>query len=96
VNQVTLKELARLKFGPLSEADREVYRDVRDEDALIAYSHDKTFIIESDLLRVVQVRQRKLKVVQQYFNLEAWGDHSRSISFEADAERPLCGFGQPL
>jgi hypothetical protein len=45
VNHVTFKELARLKFGPLSEADREVYRDVRDEDALIAYSHDKTFII---------------------------------------------------
>jgi hypothetical protein len=74
VNQVTFKELARLKFGPLSEADREVYTDVRDEDALIAYSHDKTFIIESDLLRVVQVRQRKLKAVQQYFILEPWGD----------------------
>jgi hypothetical protein len=71
---MTLKELGRLKFGPLSEADREVYADVRDEDALIAYSHDKTFIIESDLLRVVQVRQGQLKAVQQYFILEPWGD----------------------
>jgi hypothetical protein len=32
---VTFKELARLKFNPLSAADRDVYADVRDEGALI-------------------------------------------------------------
>ena len=40
---MTLKELARLKFGPLSDADRDVYTDVRDEEALIAFTHDQTF-----------------------------------------------------
>ena len=69
-----MKELARLKFNPLSEADRDVYTDVRDEEAFIAYTHDQTFIIEADLLRVVQVRQGKLKAVKQYFILEPWGE----------------------
>jgi hypothetical protein len=57
---VTFKELARLKFNPLSAADRDVYADVRDEGALVAYTHDRTFIIEGDLLRVIRVRQSKL------------------------------------
>jgi hypothetical protein len=71
---VTFKELARLNFRPLSDADRDVYADASDPEALIAYSHDQTWIIEGELLRVVRVNQNKTKATQQYFILEPWGE----------------------
>jgi hypothetical protein len=71
---MTFKELARLTFRPMADADRDVYADVVDQDALIAYSHDETWIIEGELLRVVRVSQSKMKATQQYFILEPWGD----------------------
>ena len=71
---MNFKELARLNFRPLSDADRDVYADVSDPEALIAYSHAETWIIEGELLRVVRVHPTMLKATQQYFILEAWGD----------------------
>ena len=71
---MNFKELIRLNFRPLSDADRDVYADVNDPEALIAYSHDETWIIEGELLRVVRVHPTKLKATQQYFILEAWGE----------------------
>jgi hypothetical protein len=71
---VTFKELARLTFRPLSDADRDVYANVSDPEALIAYTHDQTWIIEGELLRVVRVNQNKTTAIQQYFILEPWGD----------------------
>ena len=70
---MTLKDLARLNFRPMTDADRDVYAEVTDQEALIAYTHDQTWIIEGDLLRVVRVNQTTLKAIQQYFILEAWG-----------------------
>ena len=52
------KEMARLKFQEMSDADREVYADVVDQHALIAFTDDQTWIIESDMLRIVQVKVR--------------------------------------
>ena len=71
---MTFKELARLTFHPMTDADRAVYSDVVDQDALIAYSHDQTWILEGELLRVIRVSQSKMKATQQYFILEPWGD----------------------
>ena len=71
---MNFKDLARLNFRPMSDADRDVYADVSDPDALIAYTHDETWIIEGELLRVVRVHPTKLKATQQYFILEPWGD----------------------
>ena len=56
---MNFKELIRLNFRPLSDADRDVYADVNDPEALIAYSHDETWIIEGELLRVVRVHPKK-------------------------------------
>jgi hypothetical protein len=39
---------------------------VSDPEALIAYTHNETWIIEGELLRVVRVHATKLKAVQQY------------------------------
>jgi hypothetical protein len=64
---MTFKELARLTFHPMTDADRDVYSDVVDQEALIAYSHDQTWIIEGELLRVIRVCQSKMKATQQYF-----------------------------
>ncbi len=71
---MTFKELARLTFRVMTEADRDVYTDVVDQEALIAYSHDQTWIIEGELLRVIRVSQSETKATQQYFILEPWGD----------------------
>ena len=71
---MTFKELARLTFRPLSDVDRDVYANVSDPEALIAYSHDQTWIIEGELLRVVLVNQNKTTAVQKYFILEPWGE----------------------
>jgi hypothetical protein len=71
---VTFKDLARLNFRPMSDADRDVYANVSDPEALIAYSHDQTWIIEGELLRVIHVNQNKTTATQQYFILEPWGD----------------------
>ena len=70
---MTFKELVRLNFRPLTDADRDVYVDVSDSEALIAYTHNETWIIEGELLRVVRVHPTKLKAVQQYFILDTWG-----------------------
>ena len=69
-----LKEMARLKFQEMSDADREVYADVVDQHALIAFTDDQTWIIEGDMLRIVQVHQSKMQAHQQFYVLEAWGD----------------------
>ena len=71
---MNFKKLARLNFRPMTDADRDVYTDVVDQDALTAYSHDETWIIEGELLRVIRVSQSKMKATQQYFILEPWGD----------------------
>ena len=71
---MNFKKLARLNFRPMTDADRDVYTDVVDQDALIAYSHDETCIIEGELLRVIRVSQSKMKATQRYFILEPWGD----------------------
>jgi hypothetical protein len=46
---------------------------VSDPEALIAYTHNETWIIEGELLCVVRVHPTKLKAVQQYFILDTWG-----------------------
>ena len=61
-------------ISELSDADRDIYAAVSNPEALIAYTHDETSIIEGDLLRVIRVHQTKLKATQQYFILEPWGD----------------------
>jgi hypothetical protein len=38
-------------------------------------SHDQSWIIEGELLRIVRVSQSKSNATQQYFILEPWGDH---------------------
>ena len=69
-----LKEMARLKFREMSDADRDVYADVVDQHALIAFTDDQTWIIEGDMLRIVEVHQGKMEARQQFFALEPWGD----------------------
>ena len=69
-----LKEIARLKFHELSPADRETYPDVVDPHALIAYTEYKSWIIEGDMLRIIEVDQEQMLASQQFFALEPWGD----------------------
>ena len=71
---MNFKKLARLNFRPMTDADRDVYKGIVDQDALIAYSHDEPWVIEGELLRVIRVSQSKMKATQQYFILEPWGD----------------------
>ena len=75
-----LKEMARLKFRELSPADRETYTDVIDQHALIAYSDYQTWIIEGDMLRIIEVDQEQMLASQQYFALEPWGDAAPALS----------------
>jgi hypothetical protein len=72
--------MARLKFRELSPADRETYTDVIDQHALIAYSDYQTWIIEGDMLRIIEVDQEKMLASQQYFALEPWGDAAPALS----------------
>ena len=46
---MNFKKLARLNFRPMTDADRDVYTDVVDQDALIGHSHDETWVIEGEL-----------------------------------------------
>ena len=62
----------------MTDADRDVYKGIVDQDTLIAYSHDETWIIEGGLLRVIRVSQSKMKATQQYFILEPWGTPRKS------------------
>jgi hypothetical protein len=75
-----LKEMARLKFRELSPLDRETYTDVVDQHALIAYSDHQTWIIEGELLRIIEVDQERLHASQQFFALEPWGDAVAAFS----------------
>jgi hypothetical protein len=75
-----LKEMARLKFRELSPADRETYTDVVDQHALIAYTDYQTWIIEGDMLRIIEVDQEQMLASQQFFALEAWGDAAAAFS----------------
>ncbi len=75
-----LKEMARLKFRELSPADRETYPDVVDQHALIAYSDYETWIIEGDMLRIIEVDQEQMLASQQFFALEPWGDAVATFS----------------
>ncbi len=70
-----LKEIGRLRFRAMTEADREVYADVVDEDALIAYTDGETWIIEGDMVRIIHIDQQKLDAKQQIYVLEQWGTH---------------------
>jgi len=69
-----LKEMARLKFRQMTDADRYVYDDVADQHALIAFADGQTWIIEGDTLRILEVHQGKMQVGQQLYALELWGD----------------------
>jgi len=69
-----LKEMARLRFRQMTDADRYVYDDVADQHALIAFADGQTWIIEDDTLRIVEVHQGKMQVGQQFYALELWGD----------------------
>ena len=71
-----LKEMARLKFRQMTDADRYVYDDVADQHALIAFADGQTWIIEGDTLRILEVHQGKMQVGQQLYALELWGDTS--------------------
>ena len=42
--------------------------------ALIAFTDDQTWIIEGDMLRIVEVHQGKMQAHQQFYALEPWGD----------------------
>ena len=75
-----LKEMARLKFRELSPADRETYTDVVDQHALIAYTDYQTWIIEGDMVRIIEVDQEQMLASQQFFALEAWGDAAAAFS----------------
>ena len=75
-----LKEIAHLKFHELSPADRETYPDVVDQHALIAYTDYQTWIIEGDMLRIIEVDQEQMLASQQFFALEAWGDAAAAFS----------------
>ena len=75
-----LKEIAHLKFRELSPADRETYTDVVDQHALIAYTDYETWIIEGDMLRIIEVDQEQMLASQQFFALEAWGDAAAAFS----------------
>ena len=75
-----LKEMARLKFRELSPTDRETYTDVVDQHALIAYTDYQTWIIEGDMLRIIEVDQKQMLASQQFFALEAWGDAAAAFS----------------
>ena len=75
-----LKEMARLRFRELSSADRETYTDVVDQHALIAYSDCQTWIIEGDMLRIIEVDQEQMLASQQFFALEPWGDDVATFS----------------
>jgi hypothetical protein len=75
-----LKEIAHLKFHELSPADRETYPDVVDQHALIAYTDCQTWIIEGDMLRIIEVDQEQMLASQQFFALEAWGDAVATFS----------------
>jgi hypothetical protein len=75
-----LKEMARLKFRELSPTDRETYPDVVDQQALIAYTDCQTWIIEGDMLRIIEVDQDRLHAFQQFFALEPWGDAVAALS----------------
>ena len=75
-----LKEMARLKFRELSPADRETYTDVVDQHALIAYTDYQTWIIEGDMLRIIEIDQEQMLASQQCFALEAWGDAAAAFS----------------
>ena len=75
-----LKEMARLKFRELSPADRETYPDVVDQHALIAYTDCQTWIIEGDMLRIIEVDQEQMLASQQFFALEPWGDAVATFS----------------
>jgi hypothetical protein len=75
-----LKEMARLKFRELSPADRETYPDVIDQHALIAYTDCQTWIIEGDMLRIIEVDQDQMLASQQFFALEPWGDAPATFS----------------
>ena len=66
--------MERLKFREMSDADREVYADVLDEHALIAFTDDQTWIIEGNMLRLFEVHQGKMQAYQQFYVLEPWGD----------------------
>lgn len=69
-----LKEMARMRFREMTEADRMAYADVVDQHALIARCGPQTWIIEGDMLRIIEVRRGRMQADQQFFALESWGD----------------------
>ena len=75
-----LKEMARLRFRELSPADREAYPDVIDQHALIAYTDCQTWILEGDMLRIIEIDQEQMLASQQFFALEPWGDAAAAFS----------------
>lgn len=64
--------MARMRFREMTAADRDAHADVVDQHALIAHSRGQTWIIEGDMLRIIEVRQGQAPAVQQFFALEAW------------------------
>ena len=65
-----LQTMALLKFKAMSDLDREAYGNVGDPQALIAFTDRYTWIIEGDMLRVIEVSQSEMLARQQYFVLE--------------------------
>jgi hypothetical protein len=67
-----LKEMARLRFREMTDADRKAYADVADQHALIASCGPQTWIIEGDMLRIIEIQRGRTQADQQYFALEPW------------------------
>jgi hypothetical protein len=67
-----LKEMARLRFREMTDADRKAYADVADQHALIACCGPQTWIIEGDMLRIIEIQRGRTQADQQFFALEPW------------------------
>lgn len=82
-----LKEMARLRFREMTEVDRSNYTDVVDQHALIACSGGQTWIIEGDMLRIIEVRRGRTLADQQFYALEPWGTGPDELLPRAMASR---------